>query len=114
DRVGQNLSALAFNLDVALGALGDSRPEVTARINDSAELLRGTLQAIESVMADLRPPLLEEYGLGAALQRHVEQFARRSGIACEFVDNAKEGARSLRIESAVALFRVAQEALNNV
>jgi PAS domain S-box-containing protein len=114
DRVGQNLSALAFNLDVALEALGDSNPEVSARVTDSAALLQGTLQSIEGVMADLRPPLLEEYGLGAALERHVEGFTHRTGIAVVFDDSAKEGARSLRIENAVALFRIAQEALNNI
>jgi len=65
-------------------------------------------------MADLRPPLLEEYGLGAALQRHADDFARRTGIAVSFDDSAKEGVRSLRVEVAVALFRIAQEALNNV
>jgi signal transduction histidine kinase len=65
-------------------------------------------------MADLRPPLLEEYGLGAALERHVEGFTHRTGIAVVFDDSAKEGARSLRIENAVALFRIAQEALNNI
>ena len=114
DRVGQNLSALAFNLDVALAALGDSRPEVCVRLSDSVDLLQGTLQSIEGVMADLRPPLLEEYGLGAALERHIEGFANRTGIAVVFDDSAKEGARSLRIENAVALFRIAQEALNNI
>jgi DNA-binding NarL/FixJ family response regulator len=78
------------------------------------DLLQGTLQSIEGVMADLRPPLLEEYGLGAALERHIEGFANRTGIAVVFDDSAKEGARSLRIENAVALFRIAQEALNNI
>ncbi|MEA3194873.1 MAG: hypothetical protein QOD26_3206 [Betaproteobacteria bacterium] len=114
DDVGQNLSALSFNLDAALAALGDSAPEVRARLGDSVALVESTLRAIESVMADLRPPLLEEYGLGAALQRHVEEFASRTGIALAFEDSAKERARSLKLENAVALFRIAQEALNNV
>ena len=115
DRVGQNLSALALNIDAALGALGaDAPPAMRERLNDSLTLLEGTMQTIEQVMADLRPPLLEEYGLGAALQRHIEDFARRTGIAVAFEDAAQERIRSLRIEVAVALFRIAQEALNNV
>ena len=77
-------------------------------------MVDSTVQAIEDIMADLRPPLLEEYGLGAALERHCEEFSRRTGIAVRFDDQAKEGARSLRIETAMALFRIAQEALNNV
>jgi PAS domain S-box-containing protein len=112
DRVGQNLSVLSLNLDIALAKA--LVPEVRSRLSDSMTLVQDTVQAIENVMADLRPPLLEEYGLGAALQRHAEDFSRRVGIAVAFEDTAKEGARSLRIEAAVALFRIAQEALNNV
>ncbi|HUQ26578.1 MAG TPA: PAS domain-containing sensor histidine kinase [Burkholderiales bacterium] len=114
DDVGQNLSALSLNLDVARASLGDAAPDVRARLDDSLALVENTLGAIESVMADLRPPLLEEYGLGAALERHVEEFARRTGIDVLFEDEAKERARSLKLETAVALFRIAQEALNNV
>ena len=112
DNVGQSLSALSLNLDIALSHA--IVPDVRARLQDSMKLVEGTLQAIESVMADLRPPLLEEYGLGAALERHAEVFSRRTGIVVAFEDGAKERARSLRLEAAVALFRIAQEALNNV
>ena len=112
DHVGQSLSVLGVNLDLALAKA--IVPEVRARLEDSKALVETTLKAIENVMADLRPPLLEEYGLGAALQRHVEEFSRRTGIAARFEDSAKESVRSLRLESAVALFRIAQEALNNV
>jgi two-component system sensor histidine kinase UhpB len=103
---------LGVNLDMALARAVE--PEVRARLEDSKTLVESTLKAIENVMADLRPPLLEEYGLGAALQRHVEDFSRRTGLVAEFEDSAKEGIRSLRLETAVALFRIAQEALNNV
>ena len=112
DRVGQNLSALSMNLDLALASA--VVPEVRSRLSDSNALVDSTLQTIENVMADLRPPLLEEYGLGAALARHAEEFSRRTGVAVAFADEAKESARSLRLETAVALFRIAQEALNNV
>jgi PAS domain S-box-containing protein len=112
DRVGQNLSALSMNLDLALA--GAVVPEVRSRLSDSRMLVESTLQTIENVMADLRPPLLEEYGLGAALARHCEEFSRRTGIAVSFTDEAKERVRSLRLETAIALFRIAQEALNNV
>src|SRR6266850_1306166 len=115
DRVGQNLSALNINLDIVLGALGADAPQdVRLRPRDSLGLVDGTLQTIEDVMADLRPPLLEEYGLGAALGWYGEEFAKRTNIAVEFEDLAREHSRRLRRESAVALFRIAQEALTNV
>src|SRR5204863_9791821 len=64
--------------------------------------------------ADLGPPLLEEYGVGAALGWHAEEFSRRTGIAIEFEDLARQKNRQLRREAGVALFRISQEALNNV
>ena len=115
DRVGQNLSALNINLDIVLGALGEAAPmDVRVRLRDSLALVDGTLQAIENVMADLRPPLLEEYGLGAALGWYAEEFFKRTGIEIDFTDLARERNRDLRRDAAVALLRIAQEALNNV
>jgi two-component system sensor histidine kinase UhpB len=115
DRVGQTLSALNINLDILLGMLGEHAPsDVRMRLRDSLALVDGTLQSIENVMADLRPPLLEEYGVGAALGWHAEEFSRRTGIDIEFEDLAREKNRQLRREAGVALFRISQEALNNV
>jgi len=111
DRVGQNLSALNINLDLALGAAGAS--PVRRRIEDSVSLVDATLRSIESVMAELRPPLLDEYGLGAALGWYAEEFSRRTGIAVALRDG-EDAAAGLRPEAAVALFRIAQEELNNV
>ncbi|MGQ0546265.1 MAG: PAS domain-containing sensor histidine kinase [Betaproteobacteria bacterium] len=115
DRVGQNLSALNINLDIVLGQLGEKAgQEVRVRLRDSLALVDGTLQSIENVMADLRPPLLDEYGLGAALGWHAEEFVRRTQLRVELEDLARERIRELRPEAAVTLFRIAQEALNNV
>ena len=115
DSVGQNLTALSLNIEAVVAQLDAvTMFEVARPLRDALALVESTVQSIEGVMADLRPPLLEEYGLGAALERHVEEFARRTGIAVSFEDRAKERAGSLKIETAVALFRIAQEALNNI
>jgi len=115
DRVGQTLSALNINLDIALGKLGESAPqELRMRLRDSLGLVDGTLQTIEDVMAELRPPLLEEYGIGAALGWYAEEFAKRTNINVKIEDLARERNRQLHRDAAVALFRIAQEALNNV
>lgn len=115
DRVGQNLSALNINLDIVLGELGESGPhELRVRLRDSLALVDGTLQSIENVMAELRPPLLDEYGLGAALGWHAEEYSRRTGLAIEFDDLVRGRIRELRPECAAALFRIAQEALSNI
>ncbi|HZM36820.1 MAG TPA: PAS domain-containing protein [Burkholderiales bacterium] len=115
DRVGQNLSALNINLDIVLGQLGEKAPqELRVRLRDSLALVDGTLQTIENVMADLRPPLLDEYGLGAALGWHADELMRRTELRVQLDDGVKERIRELRPEAAIVLFRVAQEALANV
>jgi PAS domain S-box-containing protein len=111
DQVGQNLSALNINLDIVLGSLQE--PPLKRRLEDSLKLVDGTLQSIEAVMAELRPPLLDEYGLGAALAWYAEEYAQRTGIQVS-VDKSRDPGQNLRPEAAVALFRIAQEALNNV
>jgi PAS domain S-box-containing protein len=108
DRVGQNLSALNINLDILLGKLRD--PGARRRLEDSLKLVDGTLQSIENVMADLRPALLDEYGLSAALAWYGQEYSQRTGIRVGVQGEAGGG---LRPEAAVALFRIAQEALNN-
>jgi signal transduction histidine kinase len=113
DRVGQNLSALNINLDILLGQMKGPAADSAARrrLEDSLKLVDGTLQSIENVMAELRPALLDEYGLAAALAWYGEEYSQRTGIRVG-VQAGEAGARA-RPEAAVALFRIAQEALNN-
>jgi two-component system sensor histidine kinase UhpB len=114
DRVGQSLSALNINLDIISRESAVLPEPLQRRLADSLALVDGTLQSIENVMAELRPPLLDEYGLDAALGWHAEEFSQRTGIRASVSDSAAEVAKGLRPVAAVALFRIAQEALNNV
>jgi signal transduction histidine kinase len=64
------------------------------------------------VMAELRRPMLDDHGLLAALQWYARQFSQRTGIEVEV--HGKEPAQRLVQEVEITLFRIAQEALNNV
>ena len=114
DRAGQSLSALNINLDIVSRESGSLPDALRQRLEDCAALVEGTLQSIENVMAELRPPLLDEYGLGAALGAHAEEFSHRTGIRASIVEASPEATKRLAPEAAVALFRIAQEALSNV
>ena len=63
-------------------------------------------------MTDLRPPVLDDYGLAAALHWYGEQFARRTGIAVAVEGEELAPRLAARVES--VLFHIAQEALTNV
>jgi signal transduction histidine kinase len=113
DRVGQNLTALKINLDILQTALAShGNDEVRARVDDSAALLESTMDTIENVMSELRPPMLDDHGLAAALDWHARNFSKRTGIAVAVRGIEPAVRPALQVE--IALFRIAQEALNNV
>ncbi len=113
DRIGQNLTALSINLDILSTQLpGGGSAEYRSRLADAAALLESTTGAVENVMSELRPPMLDDYGLLPALQWYGSQFSSRTGIRVEV--NGDEQAQRLPSATEIALFRIAQEALNNV
>jgi signal transduction histidine kinase len=63
-------------------------------------------------MSELRPPMLDDHGLAAALDWHAKNFSTRTGIAVVVLAGDPAVRPSSQIE--IALFRIAQEALNNV
>src|SRR6185436_17157121 len=99
DRVGQSLSALNINLDIISRDSGALSPALRQRLEDSLGLVDGTLQSIEGVMADLRPPLLDEYGLAAALGWHSEEFSRRTGVQVTVTDRTPDAGKGARPEA---------------
>jgi two-component system sensor histidine kinase UhpB len=112
DRVGQNLTALNLNLNV----VRSSMPEVLAakindRLNDSLQLVQETASCIRNVMSELRPPVLDDYGLLEALRWYGEQVNDRSCI--EIVIEGESLTPRLDPAVETSLFRVAQEALTN-
>ncbi len=113
DRVGQNLTALGINLEIIrANANAEGQQDLRSRLDDSIALVQATADAIENVMAELRPPMLDEHGLRVALQWYGRKFSQRTGIDVQVWGDDRGERPSREIE--IALFRIAQEALNNV
>ncbi|HTL26451.1 MAG TPA: PAS domain S-box protein [Burkholderiales bacterium] len=112
DFVGQNLTALSIALETLRAATGNTREKPNLpTFEEMAGLLQDTMDSVRQTMSDLRPPLLDDYGLIAALESHARRFSARTGLAVS-VENARIGARPApNVE--LALFRIAQEALAN-
>jgi len=113
DSVGQQLTALSLNLTLLRAAVPKSAADAVAqRINDSQALIEETSQSLRHVMMELRPPGLDELGLLAALRHHAARVASRSNL--KFHVSGSEPVPRLEPDEAIALFRIAQEALNNI
>ncbi|NCF69304.1 MAG: PAS domain-containing protein [Chloroflexi bacterium] len=113
DQVGQNLTALGINLNIIRAEiiLAGSAPLIS-RLDDSLSLVEQTTERIRDVMADLRPPVLDDYGLVAALNWYGRQFGQRTNISITIEGTVLSPRLVPRVEN--ALFRIAQEALVNV
>ncbi len=113
DQVGQSLTALGINLGFVRSQLSDKVEERTIqRLDDALDLVEQTSESIRDVMMDLRPTLLDDYGLMAALRWYAEHFSRRTGIPVDVI--AEGEIARLDGESETGLFRIAREALTNV
>jgi signal transduction histidine kinase len=113
DQIGQRLTALGINLNVIKAGLNVERaPQLCSRLDDSLTLLNATTDRVRRVMADLRPPMLDDYGLLPTLHWCGEQLASRTGI--DVVVEGREPDPRLPSSIEDALVRIAQEALTNV
>lgn len=116
DEIGQALTAIKIGLEVARD---DQNPvSRAAALDEVVGMVDDALQQVRNLALDLRPPVLDDLGLVAALRWHVERQAQRGGFATSF---HAEGPRAdalngSRLPAAVeiACFRAAQEAITNI
>jgi PAS domain S-box-containing protein len=110
DEIGQVLSAVNANLHAI--QLSNDRVTQDTRLRESINLVDDALVRVRDLSLDLRPSLLDDFGLVAALEWLVEQQAGRSGFAAKFISEPRHMRFSSSLETTV--FRVAQIALTNI
>jgi PAS domain S-box-containing protein len=110
DEIGQALTATKLNLE---GLLREPEPAARSkRVADSVALVERLLQTVRNLSLNLRPPMLDDLGLAAALRWLLDQHARTTGQQVNF--NHDLGDERFAAMTETACFRVAQEALTNV
>ena len=113
DGLGQELTAAKMVLDGILlhGEPADSPKALAAA--DASSMIDRALQQVRSISHLLHPPLLDEVGLSSAIAWLLEGFTKRSGIVTALDLRPSEFPR-FPSELETAVFRIVQEALNNV
>ena len=111
DELGQGLTALKIDVGWLRANLGETAPEVGAKLASMQGLLDSTVASARRISADLRPLMLDDLGLTAATEWMVENFTARTGIPCELV--LGQGDLDLPDPYATIVFRTVQECLTN-
>lgn len=118
DQLGQVLTGLKFDVAFIKGRVKHDLVSpidlqtIRTKAVEMMTLIDSTIETVRDIAADLRPSILDDLGLVAALEWHAETFQNRTGVLCEVVSNASDV--PLDRIARTNLFRIAQEALTNV
>jgi two-component system sensor histidine kinase UhpB len=120
DEAGQALTAVIIGLERGLAGMpeayaADLPIQPRQLISDLRDLAAQTLDEVRKLALELRPSVLDDLGLVAALRQYVRSTEERSGLAAQLTIVGWDDASDSRLppETETALFRIAQEALTN-
>lgn len=119
DEFGQMLTGLKFDtawLNRHLAkekGVGSLQPYLN-KLKGMSTLLDQTIQSVRRIATSLRPTILDDLGLIAALEWQAQEFQGRTGVQCQVTTASDMTNTTLGAERATALFRIAQELLTNV
>jgi len=112
DQIGQILTAIKMDMTWMSRHLPESEGAVLARLKESIQLINDGVKAVRTICSGLRPGVLDDLGLAAAIEWQASEFASRNGVQCQVsvppIDLHLDGDR------ATATFRIFQECLTNV
>lgn len=122
DELGQTLTALKFDISWLNSRLPDDgdrrsdgpvgRESVRERLHSMSARIDETLQTVHRVSTELRPGLLDDFGLQAAMEWQAEEFQNRTGVSCALTFKPEQ--IEMNREQSTAVFRIFQETLTNV
>ena len=113
DELGQSTTALKLNMSWLSKKNLSEEVAVKNRIDDTINLLNDMVKSIRRISQDLRPSILDNLGLCAAIEWYIGEFEKRTSIKCTF-DNQLIDDSNLTNNVKTTLFRICQESLTNV
>lgn len=111
DELGQSLTALKMDIHWLRKKYNEYSP-LTDKANSMIKIIDATIQTVKKICTELRPGILDNLGLSAAIEWQTAEFQKRSGISCEVNFNPEE--IILDKDRSTAVFRILQETLTNI
>ena len=112
DETSQSLTAVLLGLRALATSLGDETQK--ARVLEMRDIVSEALSSVHYMAVRLRPILLDELGIRAAIAKYIETYQKRYNIKVSFISkNIQEGERFFP-EIEISIYRIVQEALSNI
>jgi signal transduction histidine kinase len=112
DELGQQLTKLKMDLAWLGGRLPRALRPLLDKIHDMSAHVDSTIQSVRRIATELRPGILDDLGLVAALEWQANEFQTRTGIECQVASNLQD--TLLDADLNTAFFRIFQETLTNI
>ncbi len=112
DELGQQLTVLKMDVSWLNKKIGNKDESVKERLTELADMLDGTVKTVRRISSELRPSILDDLGLIAAIDWHLREFEKRMGIIAVFDELVEESIIPDKVKTGV--FRIFQESLTNV
>jgi signal transduction histidine kinase len=112
DELGQSLTGLKMDLTWVANRLPGDQRGLAEKTKSMFGLIDGTIQSVRKIASQLRPEVLDQLGLTAAIEWHAADFRKRTGIRCKL--SLPSDTLILDRERSTAAFRIFQELLTNV
>jgi signal transduction histidine kinase len=113
DQLGQSLSALLLTFQTGFAGQEDENPELRAGYEDIQARIQGLIDDVHQLAWQMRPSILDDYGLDRALQRLIAETAKHATLQFDYEQIPTGGFERLPIWLELTLYRIAQEAINN-
>ncbi len=111
DQLGHNLAIMKMKIEDALRRLPKNIDNVAPPLEESTVLLREMIQQTRTLIFDLYPVMLDDFGLLRTIERHVKEFQTRTAIETRFIKEGFPGEPSRSVS--IYVLRVIKELLNN-
>jgi signal transduction histidine kinase len=112
DDFGQSLTILKMDLSWLKNYMIQDQPEIQNKISSMFNVIDASLQTLHTVSSELRPVILDDFGLESAIEWQAGEFQNRTGVQCEL--NSSIADLDLTKEQSTAVFRIFQETLTNI
>jgi PAS domain S-box-containing protein len=112
DELGQALTGLKMDLSWMAKRIPEDQPKLLQKLHSMSELTSTTLKTVQRISTELRPGLLDDLGLVAAIEWQTEEFENRTGIRCTLTVDPED--IMIDEKRSTTVFRILQETLTNV
>ena len=112
DELGQLVTGLKMDISLAKRKIEKQQPEQGDNLSEIMKITDDIINTIRRIATELRPSILDDIGLDAALEWQTKEFAKRTKMVCRFYNKVKNLTISMDVKS--NLFRIFQESLTNI